>query len=355
MRWTRWAASTMVLCGCQDITFDRDDEPALTPNPPDLEDPIRTDVVVQHTKPKVDVLWVIDDSGSMDLEQRKLTESFDAFMAFFEDSGLDWHIGVTTTDTSVTGPGKRGELRLGGGLRYLTDEVSDPVGRFRELALVGISGSGDERGLQAAQLALTDPLRSTQNSGFYRDDAALHVIVISDEDDQSHPDPTQSEFVSWMRALKASPEDASFSAITGPLSGCSSPDGLAFGAPRYLATVEATGGLFASICSDDWVPLLEDLGLRASGLQTVYHLQEVPVVETIEVWVDDGDYTYLGDRIEALGMPADCGEDAAGSCFGFVYLPEPNAILLDGYVPGPLAEVNIRYVERAQQQTDGAP
>ena len=58
-------------------------------NPPDVEVPEWTDRIVQVTVPKVDVLWVVDDSSSMGDEQRALTEAFPLFAEYFVDSGLD--------------------------------------------------------------------------------------------------------------------------------------------------------------------------------------------------------------------------------------------------------------------------
>ena len=49
-----------------------------------------------------------------------------------------------------------------------TDRAMRP--RLRSL---GTSGSGTERGLEAAYLALSDPLINTTNAGFLRNDAAL--------------------------------------------------------------------------------------------------------------------------------------------------------------------------------------
>ncbi len=48
---------------------------------------------------EVDVLWVIDNSGSMCQEQRMLRENFAEFVDEFGDRALDLQVGVTTTDT----------------------------------------------------------------------------------------------------------------------------------------------------------------------------------------------------------------------------------------------------------------
>src|SRR5690606_34653408 len=45
---------------------------------------------------KVDVLIVIDNSGSMEYEQRNMAQRVRNFISILR--GLDWQIGVTTTD-----------------------------------------------------------------------------------------------------------------------------------------------------------------------------------------------------------------------------------------------------------------
>ena len=54
-----------------------------------------------------------------------------------------------------------------------------------EAARVGTSGAPPESGLAAAWLALTEPNISGSNRGFRRPDALLHIVFVSDNDDQS--------------------------------------------------------------------------------------------------------------------------------------------------------------------------
>lgn len=47
---------------------------------------------------KLDMLWVVDNSGSMCQEQKTLRDNFDRFIEQLDETNLDFHIGVTTTD-----------------------------------------------------------------------------------------------------------------------------------------------------------------------------------------------------------------------------------------------------------------
>jgi len=210
-----------------------------------------------------------------------------------------------------------------------------------------------ERGLLSAYRALTMPTDKIRehNKGFYRDDAALHIIVISDEDDQSAPDVRRNEFVTYLQGLKADADiPVSLSAIVGPMpSGCHAATGDAVPGSIYIGVAHATGGLTDSICDQDWVPLLQDLGLHAAGLRREYFLSEVPVPLTVEVWVQDGDTQYHGVDVARTSpthsLLEECQKEGYQNCFPFTYDPARNSVVMDQetYVPPALAEVYIHY------------
>jgi hypothetical protein len=157
--------------------------------------------------PAADILFVIDNSGSMTAEQASLTANFGTMMHVLEtlDGGMpDVHIGVVTSDlgTSTT-DGSRGATAFGcsgsgdDGAMHMTPTVSgrfiadDGKGlhnytgtledAFAALAAVGTKGCGIEQHLGAMERGLEHPA----NRGFVRDDAYLAVVVIADEDDCS--------------------------------------------------------------------------------------------------------------------------------------------------------------------------
>src|SRR5688572_17447955 len=77
----------------------REPPPVYPPSAPlPIADETRVDRIVQVVTPQVDVLWMIDNSSSMGDEQTALGENFPLFMDFFLNSGLDYHIGVTSSD-----------------------------------------------------------------------------------------------------------------------------------------------------------------------------------------------------------------------------------------------------------------
>lgn len=150
---------------------------------------------------KMDILWVIDNSGSMNNFQEAVEANLLSFMSNFSDKGFDFQIAVTVsdgyrdmdyTDYVVNGgpsfdTSDRSRFKASvDGTRVLSSTEDNAVllTKFQEIiANVGVSGSGDERVMQSTQAAILNPLN--QADGFFRDDAHLAVIFVSDEEDTS--------------------------------------------------------------------------------------------------------------------------------------------------------------------------
>lgn len=132
--------------------------------------------------PAQDVAFVVDDWIAMDEEQPRLSAAAPAFMAALQ--GVNFHVGVVTTDMDLEA--RRGKLvaHADDGDRILDPTDADPGQRLSGLALVGTDGSGDERGLDAAYSALHHRVDDT-SAGILRDGAGLTLVFVADEGDQS--------------------------------------------------------------------------------------------------------------------------------------------------------------------------
>ena len=239
-------------------------EEVVSGNPAPVEDPLVVDRVVQVTQPQVDVLFVIDNSGSMRAHQDNLSANFPAFMRTFDGSGLDFHVGVTSTDTNVTGgrcdedpAALNGRLNSAMGHRWIDETTLNPVGVLQSLATLGTNGSGCERGLAATYRAREEQIDA--NAGFFRDDAGLHVVVLSDEQDQSDQATPElvpiDDFIDWMEGQRGPNTSVSFSSFVCVASAapCQAFD---LGT-RYLDVTDAVGGIVWDINDDI------DLGVNA--------------------------------------------------------------------------------------------
>ena len=161
------------------------EEAPLAEQPDALGPTIWQDEFQQRTVEASDVLFVVDDSCSMEDEQEELADNFDNFIQEFEGTNLDFHIGVTRGDLSMS-ESEWGVLeQLPDGSRWIDADTADPVSSFNEIANVGAGGSGEcEMGLQASFSALTYQSNpGAPNDGFYRADAMLTLVILSDEID----------------------------------------------------------------------------------------------------------------------------------------------------------------------------
>lgn len=361
--------TALIASACQEVQIYGDyDDFAGSGDAPDLRTPRKTDTIEQRLQPKVDVLWVIDNSGSMTEEQEKVAANFEAFTRFFVDSGIDWHIGAVTTDCGTledggtgTGTGLSadcGKLVSVAGYPYLTPDVPAPEAMFRQLVRAGAGGSADEMGLLATWRALVpvSPEVENHNRGFLRKNAALHIVVISDEPDSSpYPTFNMPEFTTYVKYQLKEPVSGqappvTFSSIVGPKpNGCRSQDGSgdAAAGAEYIEATNTIGGIFASICTTDWYPVLEAIGLQAAGLRDEYFLSELPVRDSIRVWVFDETGRRDGLDVATLGADEALDEacDARGrqQCFAYRYDRQRNSIRTIDFLPAPSSDVNIRY------------
>ena len=163
----------------------------------------------------------------------------------------------------------------------------------------GSNGSGKEQGFGAIQAALTEPLVSTDNAGFLREDAFLATVVISDEDDDTDA-ISGASFAGWYLGLKDDPDMVSFSAFCGDAGlGCwewvswSSGMITATAGTEYLDAIDQVGGVWSSICSDDFSDALSLLSMEASGIKDTFVLAAVPTsVAEMEVLVDGEEVRY---------------------------------------------------------------
>ncbi len=152
---------------------------------------------------KTDILFVIDNSGSMFEEQEGLARELPAFIEELEKGGgaaHDFQVGVITTAVYQNGriggvnqyleyKDQAGRLQAVGGERILRSSDPELRSKFAELVKQGTGGSGQETPFEAVRLAVTEladvPQEEGGNAGFLRDGARLLVVVVSDEDDCS--------------------------------------------------------------------------------------------------------------------------------------------------------------------------
>lgn len=286
----------------------------------------------------VDILWIVDTSGSMQEEQDYLGTNFNSFIRGIAQSDLDFQTAVTSTDIcpdsdptnlkDAVCPGEsrqttthlRGSFVGDAGRRVLKKGDSDLVTRFNRYTSLGINGSSFEHGLKAADMAVKKVMAG-QNEDLIRDDAFLAVIVVSDEEDDgiglgmvdayngrnfvelglSNHRFTHTDFTASMKAIKGSGK-FSVSTITGTRNTNGTMCSSAHSQPKeegtqYIKAAKETGGTVQSICASDWDKSLYDLGQDIKSQISQITLARTPVKDSIKVYVD-GSITTQWSYIE---------------------------------------------------------
>ena len=327
----RRVAVALCLVGCaSEQGLSREVIAPIVGNPDSVETPFNEDRVVQVTIPKTDILFVVDNSCSMAEEQELLATNFPVFLEWFQGSGLDYHIGVVSTD--MNDPLHTGRLRAINGQRWIQDSTESPDAIFGAMAEMGTGGHWVERGRAAAYTAV-ELLAASDNHGFIREDAGLHLTVVSDEDDESEGSPvSRDEFVDYLVNARPTRQMVSFSAIVGPAFGCET--ALEPGSD-YLAVSAALGGVQWSICEPEWDGVLDRLGFVAVGLKSEFFLSQIPVPGTIEVTTD----------VDGVVQSFDEGVD-------WEYQDSRNSIEFLEYMPQPREQIRIRYRLASALQDD---
>lgn len=138
----------------------------------------------------VDILFVIDDSGSMSEHQADLAANAALFtQGIIANQILDYHIGVVTSNMDSPlwnpKPGETWKGELWGTTKWVERTTPSAASVLNSNLQPGTSGSGNEMFFTPVEAALTNPLMSGANLGFYRSDAYLAVIFVTDAEDQS--------------------------------------------------------------------------------------------------------------------------------------------------------------------------
>lgn len=229
-----------------------------------------------------DILFVVDNSGSMSDDQTKLANSFSSFINWLVTAQVDYRIAITTTDTSATGE----QGAFVGSPKILDINTPNIATAFSNNVQVGDNGSGSELGLEGSRLALSEPLLSGGNAGFLRNEARLYIVYVSDEEDQS-PDSVGTYKTFFTNVKGGDPDKVFYAAIAGPPPlGCFNAYGNAESSPRYHDITTSTGGLFDSLCQQNFGPTLENLAFEVTAGEGEFFLSSVPVISSLEMIVN---------------------------------------------------------------------
>tara|TARA_R100001594_G_C4040919_1_gene263187 strand:- start:746 stop:1705 length:960 start_codon:yes stop_codon:yes gene_type:complete len=226
---------------------------------------IWVDSFIQPTSMEgVDILWVIDTSGSMHDDEPRLLAGIEAMMNSLPAQG--WRLNMISNSPPHVHKDAQFPLVPG-------DDLIDAKTMF-----YGMTGGVYEQGFDALESYLYHNPYANQ---WMRDDAALLVVFVSDEEDQSNQ--SVAEFVNYYTGLR----DHVFLASIVHLDPAESLCNVSTYNTGYnsIDATQQLGGVVVDICSEDWAPGVKDASAQVEPYEEL-ELTHRPVDNDIYVFIN---------------------------------------------------------------------
>ncbi|MEY4576382.1 MAG: hypothetical protein RL701_1085, partial [Pseudomonadota bacterium] len=257
--------------------------------------------------PAVDIIWVVDASGSMLDEQKKIGMNMTAFADAVSKSNIDVRIVMMTTSSAipvicpVTPPDPLTGTALAGDPRYKFIESRVDSNNLLDIAIANFS----------------------MYQSFLRPGATTHFVTVTDDESRYKQLPAANEraqtFYSDMKMLLGHDFIQHTIASEGPTP-CSDPNcmpdantgicvfvmlGCGAAAPgnTYYALADMTKGLTASICLSEWTPIFNKLSeavIKSAPLPCNFAIPPPPAGENLDPSKVNVGYTAPGAPAEKL-------------------------------------------------------
>ncbi len=273
---------------------------------------------------RVDILMVIDNSGSMGVHQQNVIKNSDLFIQEFtkKQSVLDWKLGLISTDQI-----EKPYIGFDPG-NFLDKTTANPVAAFNAaVGRLGTNGDATERPWASVKHALmTYP-------NWVRKGAILAMIFMTDAEEQSNV--PAADFLAFLTQMKGTTQQMVSYQVLGPTDwGCQATDGnWQYANSVYETFQKALTGKTYPLCSQDFgknlADLSKDLVKRVKSPRIGLTLR--PQIETI--------------RVRWKGQELPGGPLAQGGLWQYDF--DLNAILFHNldFAPDENEEVVISYAE----------
>lgn len=281
-----------------------------------------------ESSPVADIVWVVDDSGSMSDDQARVAAAGSAFLGLANQSGLDWRMCVVDMTLANTGgcctdTNQSGDQWLGPAQQQqFLNCIQDPAG-------AQTASGGLEHGLTQAQKSINLHLpRSTTDPHKLRPEANLVVIFITDEPAQEFRDDSSCNLTSWgpgcdslvtqwvsyfsQPEIDSTPHGV---LVPGSTPNCSSQGSWSRG---YEEIINVMGGTHGSICQTDLTATMSLIIQHIVGSASPVVLAHTPI--SVSLAVAKEIKTTEPSTFEALPRSRTMGFDYRASANTIVFI-----------------------------------
>ena len=259
-----------------------------------------------YTVNGIDIVWLIDQSGSMNQHAQSVVNGIEAMMLALPPTG--WRLGISTTAWQNSASIQEFPLIPG-------DTVQDAWDAYNAIGNYGL-----EAGFDSLYSYMVD---NTYNPTWLRPDAGLLVVFVSDEEEQSNHHFNNSalglqDFINWYAGQRNSVFVASIVNVPASESVCLHSPSSYYVGQRYIDATNYFGGTVVDICSPDWAPGVQEAAIQVQPYEE-WELTRTPLPDTIIVFVDFVEFT-------------DWTYDAGTNMVQFDVLPPEGSLVEIGYV-----------------------
>jgi hypothetical protein len=235
---------------------------------------------------KVDIVWIVDNSSSMQQQQNRLSQQIPTLVAALQSLKMDYHMVAITTSMGLDGNGGR----FVGSPAILTSATPDLQNVLASRIVQGEGGSNNERGLLSLETVLSPGYLAGEGAGFLREDALLAVISLSDEDDKSeHSASTVAAFLDHLKPEVNNGRKSwifNFIGVLDNSSQCRTYNDYSEPGLKMIQLAQLSGGNTESICSNTLGSAVNNIKARIVQILTDFYLASRPLEATIRVAVN---------------------------------------------------------------------
>ena len=222
----------------------------------------------------LDILVIIDDSGSMSPYQQQLANRLAPLISYL--TSTDWQIHVVTTSSTCP---SRGTIKA-------TDPNREAL--YRAAITAGTSGDSNEQGILMARQALETPC---SGANWLRNDSVLSILIVTDEDNCS--DGTGCGANAWgsERYLLDYLSAIRHTGVVGTPGVTAKFFGILPSDPsQYDRVVRETGGVAGRVGDLDYAPVLSQVSYQSATMVRSLSLQDTPVANSIVITANGAPY-----------------------------------------------------------------